>query len=71
MPSLTGPARTLVIEGQEIIVRVLSPQPARDIRSGADLENVVSRLRTGDFVTLLLYNIQQGTTRVVTLRIGT
>src|SRR5919202_1282251 len=55
--SLTGPARTQVIEGQEISVRVLSPQPARDIRSAADLEGVVSRLRNGDYLTLLLYNI--------------
>jgi serine protease Do len=70
--SLTGPARNSIIEGRDIIVRVLNPQPARDIRSAADLEGALSRVRSGDFVTLLLYTVQQGegTTRVVTLRVG-
>jgi serine protease Do len=70
--SLTGPARNAILEGREIIVRVLSPQPARDIRSAADLENAVSRLRPGDLVTLLLYTVLQGDgrTRVVTLKVG-
>jgi serine protease Do len=70
--SLTGPARNSLIEGREIIVRVLNPQPARDIRSAADLESALSRLRTGDYVTLLTYVVQQGegATRVVTLRVG-
>jgi serine protease Do len=69
---LTGPARNALIEGRDIIVRVLNPQPARDIRSAADLESALSRLRSGDFVTLLLYTVQQGEggTRVVTLRVG-
>jgi mRNA-degrading endonuclease RelE of RelBE toxin-antitoxin system len=34
------------------------------------LESVLSRLRSGDYVTLLLYNVQQEATRVVTLRVG-
>jgi serine protease Do len=68
--SLTGPGRNSFFEGRDIIVRVLNPQPARDIRSAADLESTLSRLRTGDFITLLLYNVQQDLTRVVTLRVG-
>jgi serine protease Do len=70
--SLTGPARNALIEGRDVIIRVLNPQPARDIRSAADLEGALSRLRTGDYVTLLLYTVQQGdgATRVVTLRVG-
>src|SRR5918999_5320415 len=46
--SLTGPARNSLIEGRDIIVRVLNPQPARDIRSSADLEAALSRVRTGE-----------------------
>ena len=68
--SLTGPARNLLAEGSDIIVRVLSPQPARDVRSAADFEPVLSRLRAGDLVTLLLYNVRQEATRVVTLKVG-
>jgi serine protease Do len=71
--SLTGPARNALTEGRDIIVRVLNPQPARDVRSAADLEGVLSRVRSGDFVTLLVFTVQvggEGTTRVVTLRVG-
>jgi serine protease Do len=69
--SLTGPARNALAEGRDIIVRVLNPQPARDIRSAADLESALSRVRTGDYVTLLLYFVQgEGGTRVVTLKVG-
>jgi serine protease Do len=69
--SLTGPARNALAEGRDIIVRVLSPQPARDIQSAADLESALSRVRTGDYVTLLLYFVQgEGGTRVVTLKVG-
>jgi serine protease Do len=69
--SLTGPARNVgLFEGRDIIVRVLNPQPARDIRSASDLESVLSRVRSGDFVTLLLYTVQLDATRVVTLRVG-
>ena len=69
--SLTGPARNSLIEGRDIIVRVLNPQPARDIRSTADLDGALSPVRSGGLVTLLVYNVQgEGGTRVVTLRVG-
>jgi serine protease Do len=69
--SLTGPARSSLNEGTDVIVRVLNPQPARDIRSATDLENVLSRVKSGDLVTLLVYDSrpQVSATRVVTLRI--
>jgi len=68
--SLTGPARNALFEGRDVIVRVLNPQPARDIRSVGDLETALSRLRAGDFVTLLLYDVRGAATRVVTLKVG-
>ena len=71
--NLTGPARNVMSEGRDIIVRILNPQPARDIRSTDDLDTALSRVRTGDFVTLLLYTVApagEGATRVVTVRVG-
>ena len=68
--SLTGPARNSLAEGRDIIVRVLNPQPARDIRSTADLDSALSPVRTGGLVTLLVYNVQGEGTRVVTLKVG-
>jgi serine protease Do len=62
--SPTGPAYRELSEGSSIIVRVLYPQK-RDIRSAADFEDVVSKLKKGDLITLLVYDVRaQGTTSI-------
>ena len=65
--SPTGPAYRELNENSSIIVSVLYPQK-REIRSPADFEDVVSKLKRGDLITLLVYDVRgQGTTSV-TLR---
>ena len=62
--SPSGPAYHNLNENSSIIVRVLYPQK-RDIRSTTDLEQVVSGMKRGDLITLLVYDIRaQGTTSV-------
>jgi serine protease Do len=62
--SPSGPAYRELNENSSIIVRVLYPQK-RDIRSATDLEDVVSKLKHGDLITLLVYDVRaQGTTSV-------
>ena len=62
--SPTGPAYRELNENSSIIVSVLYPQK-RDIRSPADFEDVVSKLKRGDLITLLVYDVRgQGTTSV-------
>ncbi|MHB1073975.1 MAG: Do family serine endopeptidase [Gemmatimonadaceae bacterium] len=66
-----GPGYRLFDPDRDIIVRVLSPRPQREIRSAADLEGVLSTLKNGDVVTFLVFNVAGGgQTRVVTVPIG-
>jgi serine protease Do len=67
--NVRGPAYRELAANDDIIVRVLHPV-RKDIRSAADLEQVVRSLKAGDVVSLLVANIRgQQATRVVTLSI--
>jgi hypothetical protein len=66
-----GPGYRLFDADRDILVRVLSPRPQREIRSTADLEGVLSTLKNGDVVTFLVFNVAGGgQTRVVTVPVG-
>lgn len=56
--------------GTDIIVEVIYPAPRRPIRTTADLTGVLSKVSDGEFVSLLVYNAQQQSTRVVSLKVG-
>ncbi|MEO8879650.1 MAG: Do family serine endopeptidase [Gemmatimonadaceae bacterium] len=64
-----GPSYQKLFAEADVIVRVLNPMP-HAIRTVADLDTSISRLKTGDVVSLLVYNTQQKQSRVVNLRIG-
>ena len=64
-----GPAYHQLQAGSDVIVKVLSPSP-RVIRTVADLNEALSKVRDGDVVSLLVYSAQQKATRVVNLRVG-
>jgi serine protease Do len=56
---------------QDVIFEVLNPQLRRPIRSVADLQGVLSKLKEGDIVSLNVHNLSQGAgDRVVNIRIG-
>jgi serine protease Do len=70
--SVRGPAYRELNANRDIILRVLNPT-RKEIRSAADLEGVVSALKRGDTVTLLVFDSlagQGGSTKVVTLAIN-
>ena len=64
-----GPSYQKLFAESDVIVRVLNPMP-HAIRTVSDLDSSISRLKTGDVVSLLVYNTQQKQSRVVNLRIG-
>ena len=64
-----GPSYQKLFAESDVIVKVLNPMP-HAIRTVADLDSSISKLKTGDVVSLLVYNTQQKGTRVVNLRIG-
>jgi serine protease Do len=56
---------------QDVIFEVLYPAPRKAIRSVADLQSVLSKLKTGDYVSLNVHSlVQGGGDRVVNIRIG-
>ena len=70
--SVRGPAYRELFANRDIILRVLNPT-RKDIRTPADLESVVSSLKRGETVTLLVFDTlagQGGSTKVVTLAIN-
>ncbi len=66
---LTGSARGKLFVG-DVITEVIFPRPRRAIRTVAELQAVLRDLKTGDVITLSLFNGDAGTTRVETVRIG-
>ena len=74
--NLDGPANQQLVARTDVIAEVLRPAPRRAVKTVADLERALSRVRDGDIVSLYVYNIgarrdgsePQG--RVVNLRVG-
>ncbi len=56
---------------QDVIFEVLYPAPRKLIRSTADLQSVLSKLKVGDYISLNVHSLAQGgSDRVVNIRIG-
>jgi serine protease Do len=73
--NVTGPAYRRVTADNTILVQVLNPGPRRDLRTPADLETVLSRLKPGDVVTFLAYDVprgpgDKGQTHALSLQVG-
>jgi serine protease Do len=66
--SARGPAYRGLFANQDIIVRSLNPV-RKEIRSGSDLEDVVKSLKRGDILTLVVYSVPAGATKVVNVAI--
>jgi serine protease Do len=56
---------------QDVIFEVLYPAPRKEIRTTADLQSVLSKLKTGDYISLNVHSLAPGAgDRVVNIRIG-
>jgi serine protease Do len=59
------------LQRQDVIYELLYPGPRRPIRTPADLEQVLRRVKTGDYISLNVTTLgQEGSGRVVNIRIG-
>jgi serine protease Do len=72
--SVTGPSYRKLIADGTILVQVINPGPKRELHTAADLDAVLSKLGTGDFVTFLVYDLGQqeasAAPRAVTVQVG-
>ena len=68
--SVTGPAYRKLYADQTILLSVINPGPKRELHSAADLDAVLSKLNSGDLLTLMVYDIGgDGSTRALTLQV--
>ena len=56
--------------GTDVIVEVIYPAPRRAIRTTNDLQGVLNKVADGEYVSLLIFNVQSQSTRVVSLKVG-
>jgi serine protease Do len=71
---VTGPSYGKLFSDQTILLQVINPGPRRELRSPADLDAVLSRLKSGDLVTFMVYYIgqpdQNAGPQAVTVQLG-
>jgi len=66
-----GPARDKLAPGSDIVLEVLYPTPRRAVKSVTDFQGVLSSLKDGDYVSLLVQNMDPRVgQRVVNIRVG-
>ncbi|MEO6445635.1 MAG: trypsin-like peptidase domain-containing protein [Gemmatimonadaceae bacterium] len=56
--------------GTDVIVEVIYPAPRRPIRTTDDLQGVLNKAKDGEYISLLVFNVQTQSTRVVALKVG-
>lgn len=54
----------------DVIEAILYPTPRKTVRTVEDVSSVLQRLRPGDVVSLLVYNVRVRSTRVVDIELG-
>ena len=64
-----GPSYKKLIEERDIILEVINPAPRVAVTSQGELERALGRVKTGDYVTLLVYNLDGQQTRVESVRV--
>jgi serine protease Do len=64
-----GPARQKLLQN-DVLVAVVNPQPRRTLRSAQDLQQVLSNVKEGSYLSLMVYNLELEQTRMVNVRIG-
>ncbi|MEP7344957.1 MAG: Do family serine endopeptidase [Gemmatimonadaceae bacterium] len=69
--SANGAARNF-LPGSDIIVEIMYPAPRRPVGSIADLQSALSKLKDGEYISLLVYDSRPNArqTRVENIRIG-
>ncbi|HET9684143.1 MAG TPA: trypsin-like peptidase domain-containing protein [Gemmatimonadaceae bacterium] len=71
---VTGPSYGKLFSDQTVLLQVINPGPRRDLKSPADLDAVLSRLKNGDLVTFMVYYLgqqdQNAGPQAVTIQIG-
>jgi serine protease Do len=66
----SGPARGKLQESADVITDILYPGPRRPVRTVADLQGALAKVKAGDVISLNVFNAQVQASRVVNIRVG-
>ena len=66
--NVVGPSYRKLGADQTILIEVINPGPRKALRTAADLDAVLAKLKTGDLISMMVYDIGSGT-RAVTLKV--
>ncbi|MES2176846.1 MAG: trypsin-like peptidase domain-containing protein [Gemmatimonadota bacterium] len=67
--NLTGPAYRKLSADATILLEVINPGPRHALRSASDLESVLSKLKSGDLVSFMVYDLRSSSTSAVTVQV--
>ena len=67
--NVTGPAYRKFGADQTILVEVLNPGPRKPLRTAADLDAVLSHMKSGDLITFSIADIGIAGTRAITIQV--
>jgi serine protease Do len=67
--NVSGPARNRLFP-DDIITAVLFPAPRKEVRAMSDLQGVLSKVKEGDVISLLVFDARANRTRVANIRVG-
>ena len=65
-----GPSRQGRLFRNDVLVAVVNPQPRRTLRTAQDLQQVLSTVREGSYLSLIVYNLDLQQTRIANIRVG-
>jgi serine protease Do len=67
--NVTGPAYRKIIADLTILVEVLNPGPRKQLHTAADLNEVLSHMKSGDLITFSVSDIGSAGTRAITVQV--
>ncbi|MDB4893457.1 MAG: hypothetical protein JWL61_5312 [Gemmatimonadetes bacterium] len=67
--NVTGPSYRKVGADQTVLVEVLNPGPRKMLHTAADLDAVLSRMKSGDLITFSVADIGAAGTRAITIQV--
>ena len=65
-----GPARQGRLLPNDILISVINPQPRRTLHTTQDLQQALTAVKEGGYLSMMVYNQELGQTRIVNMKVG-
>ena len=65
-----GPARQGRLLPNDILISVINPQPRRTLHTTQDLQQALTAVKEGGYLSMMVYNQELGQTGIVNMKVG-